>query len=120
MQTSYSPAGYIYSPHTVSPTVSLTSSPPSPIMAGDTVTLNCSVTLLPGVTPDTPDFQWEGPGGVTPTPADPTTSGMMVSSVLTLSEIATSQAGQYTCTIRGTSLSASENITVQSKMYFCL
>ena len=76
-------------------------------MAGGTVTLTCSVTLPTGVT-GTPDFQWEGPG-LSSTPADPTTSGQMVSSDLTLSEIATSQAGQYTCTA---SLSGSVNISV--------
>ena len=37
-------------------------------MAGDTVTLTCSVTLPHGVT-GTPDFQWEWPGGVTLTPS---------------------------------------------------
>ena len=61
-------------------------------MAGDTVTLNCSVTLPIGVT----DFHWEGPGEVNPAP--PTTNGQEVSSVLTLSTISTSQAGQYICT----------------------
>ena len=83
-------------------------------MAGDTVTLTCSVTLPTGVT-GTPDFQWEGPG-VTPTPAGPTTSGQMVSSDLTLSEIATSQAGLYTCTatLIGSN-STSVIITVESK-----
>ena len=105
----------LYIPHTVSPNVSLTSSPSSPIIAGDTVTLTCSVPLLPGII-DTPEFKWKGPGGVTLTPTVTTTSGLVVSSVFTLSEIATSHAGQYTCTIRGTALRASENITVQSKM----
>ena len=87
-------------------------------MAGDTVTLTCSVALPTGVT-DTPDFQWEG-YGVTPTPAEPTTSGQMVSSDLTLSDIATSQAGQYTCTatLIG-SISTSIIITVQSKFKEC-
>ena len=90
-------------------------SPSSPIMAGDTVTLTCSVTLPHGVT-GTPDFQWVGPG-VPPTPADPTTSGEVVSSDLTLSEIATSQAGQYTCTatLNG-SVNTSITIAVQSKI----
>ena len=77
-------------------------------MAGDTVTLTCSVTLLTQVT----HFQWEGPG-VPPIPADPTTSGQIVSSDLTLSEIAASQAGQYTCIVASNSTSV--NITVQSK-----
>ena len=82
-------------------------------MAGDTVTLTCSVTLPSGVT-GTPVFQWEGPG-VTPTPADPTTSGVMVSSELTLSEISISQAGLYTCTATlSGSITTSTIITVQS------
>ena len=94
--------------------ISLTSSPFFPVMAGDTVTLTCSVTLPTGVT-GTPDFQWEGPE-VTPIPADPTSSGQTVSSDLTLSEIATSQAGQYTCTaILNVSISHSVIITVHSK-----
>ena len=97
-------------------TISLTSSLPSNIMAGDTVTLTCSVTLPTGVT-GTPDFQWEGPG-VTLVPADPTTSGQMVSSVLTLDVIAASQAGMYTCTatLSGTSISSYITIAVQSKI----
>ena len=96
-------------------TISLTSSPSSPVMAGDTVTLTCSVTVPTRVT-GAPDFQWEGPG-VTPTPADPTTSGQVVSSDLTLSEIATSQAGQYTCTATlNRSNSSYISITVQSKL----
>ena len=101
---------------TVPALISLTSSPSSPIVAADTVTLTCSVTLPPGVT-GTPTIQWEGPG-VTPTPADPTTNGQEVSSVLTLSSISTSQAGQYTCTTTLTGarpVMASVNITVKSK-----
>ena len=96
-------------------TISLTSSPSSPIMAGDTVTLTCSVTLPTGVTA-TPVFQWVGPG-VTPSPADPTTSGQIVSSDLTLSKIATSQAGQYTCTsvILNGPNTTSITVSVQSK-----
>ena len=99
---------------TVRATISLSSSPSSPIMAGDSLTLTCSVTLPAGVT-GTPDFQWEGPG-VTPTPAGPTTSGQEMSSVLTLSAIATSQAGQYSCTatLNG-SVSTNLTVTVQSK-----
>ena len=86
--------------------VSITSSPSSPVMAGDNITLTCSVTLPTGVT-GTPDIQWEGPG----------VSGQMVSSDLTLSEITTSQAGQYTCTATlSGSVSNSVNITVRSKL----
>ena len=97
------------------PYVSLSSSPLSPIVAGDSLTLTCSVTLPAGVT-GTPDIQWEGPG-VTLIPAAPTTSGQEVSSVLTLSAIATSQAGQYSCTatLSGSSISTALTVTVQSK-----
>ena len=95
-------------------TISLTSSP-THVLAGDTVTLTCSVTLPTGVT-GIPDFQWEGPG-VTPTPADSATSGQIVSSDLTLSEIATSQAGLYSCVayISGTIINTSITILIQSK-----
>ena len=84
-------------------------------MAGESVTLTCSVILPNGVI-GTPDFQWEGPG-VTPTPADPTTSGGMVSSDLILSEISTSQAGLYTCTatLSGSINTSTIIITVQSE-----
>ena len=92
--------------------ISLTSSPSS-IMAGDIVTLTCTITLPSGVT-DTPVFQWEGPGGVTPTHM---TNGQTVSSDLILTAITTSQAGQYNCTatLSGYTYSDSTNITVQSK-----
>ena len=85
-------------------------------MAGNIVTLTCIVTLPSGVT-DTPVFQWEGPGGVTPTPEDSMTNGQTVSSDLILTAITTSQAGQYTCTatLSGYTYSDSINITVQSK-----
>ena len=76
-------------------------------MAGDTVTLTCSLTLPHGV-PDTPEFQWEGPGGVTLTPA--------ASSDLPLNDLTTSQAGQYTCTATlGGSINTSTTITVESE-----
>ena len=94
--------------------ISLTSSPSSSVMAGDNVTLTCSVTLPTRVT-GIPDFRWEGPGEVTP--ADPTTNGQEVSSVLPLSTISTSQAGQYICTatLNGSSVTIATNVTVQSK-----
>ena len=87
----------------------------SPIMAGDSLTLICSATLPAGVT-GTPGFQWEGLS-ITPTSADSTTSGQEVSSILTLSAIATSQAGQYSCTatLSGYSVSTALTIIVQSK-----
>ena len=99
---------------TVPVPISLTSSPSSSIVAGETVILNCSITLPPEVI-DTPNIQWEGPG-VIPTPADPTLNGEEVSSVLTLSNISTSQAGQYTCTATLTGarlVMVSVNITVK-------
>ena len=96
-------------------TISLTSSPFSSIMAGDTVTLTCSLTLPHEVT-GTPDFQWEGPGGVPLTPAASMTSGQTVSSDLPLNEITTSQAGQYNCTATlSGSITTSTTITVESE-----
>ena len=85
-------------------------------MAGDIVTLTCTVTLPSGVT-DTPDFQWERPGGVTPTPEDSITDGQTVSSDLILTAIASSQAGQYTCTATLSVYTYNDStiITVQSK-----
>ena len=86
-------------------------------MAGDIVTLNCSVTIPTGVT-GTPDFHWAGPG-LTPTPATPTTNGREVSSVLTLSTISTSQAGVYICSATlNLSVTIATNVTVQSE-YVC-
>ena len=83
------------------------------INAGGSVILTCTASN------SMYSIQWEGPG-VTPTPANPTTSGGMVSSDLTLSEISTSQAGLYTCTTTlGGSISTSTIITVQSKLIQC-
>ena len=94
-------------------TISLTPSSPT-VMAGDTVILTCSLTLPSGVT-GTPVFQWERPG-VTPTPDDPAPSGGVVSSILTLTSVSTSEAGLYSCTasLRG-EISTNTIITVQSK-----
>ena len=96
-------------------TISLTPSSPA-VMAGDSVTLTCSLALPSGVT-GTPVFQWEGPG-VTPTPDDPTSSGGVVSSILTLTSVSTSEAGLYSCTasLRG-EISTNTIITVQSKVF---
>ena len=99
--------------------ISLSSSTSSP-MAGESVSLTCSVTL-PSTVNGTAVFQWVGPGD-TPTPASPTTSGQVVTSTLTLSAVRTSQAGQYTCTasVEGPNQTVSIAfrsviITVQSK-----
>ena len=88
-----------------------TSSP----MAGESVSLTCSVTL-PGTVSGSLVFQWAGPGD-TPTPAAPSNSGQVVTSTLTLSAVRTSQAGQYTCTasLEGSTVSSAVDITVQSK-----
>ena len=94
--------------------VSLSTSSP---MAGESVSLTCSVTL-PGTVSGSPVFQWAGPGDPL-TPAAPSASGQVVTSTLTLSAVRTSQAGQYTCTasVEGTTLtnSSAVDITVQSK-----
>ena len=93
-------------------TISLTPSSPT-VMAGDSVTLTCSLSLPSGVT-DTPVFQWEGPG-VTD---DPTSSGGVVSSILTLTSVSTSEAGLYSCiaSLRG-EISTNTIITIQSKVF---
>ena len=92
-------------------TISLAPSSPA-VIAGDSVTLTCSLSLPSGVT-GTPVFQWEGPG-VT---ADPTSSGGAVFSILTLTNVSTSEAGLYSCTasLRG-NISTNTTITVQSKV----
>ena len=96
---------FVYS-HTVPANISIASTPPSPIMAGDTLTLTCSVSLPAGID-GTPVFHWEGPGEI-PTPANPTSSGGTFYSDLV---IAVSQAGPYKCiaTLGG---SIDTNITV--------
>ena len=66
-------------------------------MIGNNITLTCSVVLPNGVT-GTPDYQWMGPAGGVIDTATHSSNDQSVSSVLTLSEIAPSQAGEYTCT----------------------
>ena len=101
--------------------ISLTSSPSFSIMAGDTVTLTCSVTLPSAVT-DTPVLQWEGPTGINSTSVISMTNGITVSRNLILDGISTSQAGEYTCTATlSGSITHSITITVQSKyILFCI
>ena len=99
--------------------ISVTSSPSSTAMAGDTVTLTCSLTLFEELT-ITPDFQWVGPDGVTLTGAYQVTIGQtLFSSVLQLHWIKASEAGQYNCTaILGRYITSNTTtITVQSKCH---
>ena len=98
-----------------SPMISRSSSPSSPIMAGDSVNLTCSVNLAAGVT-GTPNIQWLV-SVITPTPATQIISGQEVSSFLTFSAIATSQARLYLCTatVSGSFFSTALNVMVQSK-----
>ena len=104
----------LYCPLTDPLMSSLSPSTSSP-MAGDSVSLTCSVTL-PGTVSGSPVFQWAGPGD-TPTPAASSASGQVVTSTLTLSAVRTSQAGQYTCTasLEGSIVSSAVDVTVQSK-----
>ena len=97
--------------------ISLASSPSSSVMVRNNITLTCSVVLPDGVT-GTPDYQWMGPAGGIIDTATHSSNDHSVSSVLTLSEIAPSQAGEYTCTAtlaNGASNAISINVTVQSK-----
>ena len=103
--------------HTDPMEISLTL-PSSPTISGQSVCLNCSITL-----PDTegpslgdPMFQWMGPGAP-PAPSPPSTTGQVTTSLLTLSAVRTSQAGQYTCTatLDGISVTTTGTLTVQSK-----
>ncbi|CAI8039192.1 Hemicentin-2, partial [Geodia barretti] len=88
--------------------ITLASSPSSPILAGGSVTITCSISLPSGVT-GTPVLRWEGPGATESTRNDGS-----LSSNLTLSSISTSQAGVYMCTATlDGSVSADTNITVQ-------
>ena len=101
------------------PAISVTPSPFSTVMAGDTVTLTCSLTLFEELTV-TPDLQWVGPGGVTLTGAYQVTIGQtLFSSVLQLHWVRASQAGEYNCTaILGRyTTSNTTTITVQSKCH---
>ena len=81
-------------------------------MAGDTLTLTCSISLPPGVN-GTPVFNWEGPAGETPTPANPTFSERVIYSELTLDVIAASQSRLYKCiAILGGAISTNITVTV--------
>ena len=77
--------------HQIPVAISLTSSPTS-IVAGDDVTLSCSLSPARGVS-GTPFFQWEGPVN------DSNIIRERLYSQVLLNEITTSQAGVYNCSV---------------------
>ena len=105
--------------------MSLSVSPLSPV-AGDNVTLTCSLTPSSGNS-DTPEFWWEGSGNEDINTSDfqwegpgvneSTTSEGRKSSQLILIEIATSQAGIYNCSAFAAYITSPITLTVQSKHY---
>ncbi|CAI8048275.1 Opioid-binding protein/cell adhesion molecule, partial [Geodia barretti] len=89
--------------------ITLASSPSSPILAGGSVTITCSISLASGVI-GTPVLRWEVPGATEFTKQNDGGS----SSNLTLSSISTSQAGVYSCSaFLDGSVAADTVITVQ-------
>lgn len=94
--------------------IDITSSSFSSIVAGDSVTITCTVTL-PDSVPPTLNIDWQKPDDLY-TPVYPITSGQTVTSKLFISNIATSEAGKYTCNVTMSDTDhASIYITVQSK-----
>ena len=100
---------------TESGSISLISSQSSPIMVGSRVNLTCSISLPSGVT-GSPEFEWDG--SLISTDLSSSVEGMIFSQ-LTLSDIAPSDAGPYTCTatLRG-SVSTTFNLSVQGNTAF--
>ena len=89
--------------------ISLTASS-SPIMAGEDLTLTCSITLPRGLI-GTPSFSWTGPKKSHTTAHD-----RMFVSTLMISGILPVDAGLYNCTaILGGSLTESINVTVSGE-----
>ena len=79
-------------------------------MAGNILNLTCSISLPSGVT-GSPEFEWDGP--LTSTNISNSVDGMLLS-ILTLSDIAPSDAGPYTCTATlGGSVSTTVNVSVE-------
>ena len=78
--------------HQIPVAISLTSSPTA-IVAGNDVTLSCSISPARGVS-GTPFFQWEGPGV-----NDSNIIRERLYSQVFLNEITTSQAGVYNCSV---------------------
>lgn len=90
-------------------TITITPSP-SVIRIGVPVTLTCSISLPSGVT-GTPSFQWAGPNETPPT--NSISNGGLTSN-LTITKIAISDAGTYQCTaiLKG-NVTAFTNLTIQ-------
>ena len=101
--------------------VTMTLSPPGPSVAGDTVSLTCSVTLVDPVPLPTnvpcPTFEWFfGLNGSDPLPSGVTSwanfSGYTFNSTLEFPPLNESHAGMYTCRIGAGSLANSTIISV--------
>ena len=91
--------------HSEPATITVTSSS-STVLVGDSVTLTCNFTPPPEVT-DTPVYEWSGPG---------VTDSKKEGNTLTLTNISTSDAGSYLCTVTlGGSVSSDTTITVEGK-----
>ena len=105
--------------------VNMILSPSGPSIAGDTVSLMCSATLidpvpLPANVPY-PTFEWFfGPSGNAPLPSGVTTranfSGYTFTSTLLFSPLNQSHAGMYTCRIGAGTLANSTNISVNGML----
>ena len=91
--------------HTEPATITVTPSS-STVQVGDSVTLTCNFTPPPEVT-DTPVYEWSGPG---------VTDSKKEGNTLTLTNISTSDAGSYLCTVTlGGSVSSGTNIIIEGK-----
>ncbi|CAI8037270.1 Receptor-type tyrosine-protein phosphatase S [Geodia barretti] len=87
------------------------------MMSGATVSLTCSISLPIDVT-DASGIHWKGPG-VSPIPVNSVTSGGMISSVLTFSQIESFQSGLYGCNFTlGGSISTSITVIVLDQVVF--
>ena len=107
--------------------VNITLSPPGPSVAGDTVSLMCSVTLVdPVPLPTTipcPSFEWFfGPNGTAPLPSGVTAranfSGYTFISTLEFPPLNESHAGMYTCQIGAGMLANSLVISVDGMLLY--
>ena len=103
----------------------MTLSPSGPSIAGDTVLLMCSATLVDPIPLPTnvpcPTFEWFfGPNGNAPLPSGVTQranfSGFTFTSTLQFSALNESHAGMYTCRIGAGSLANSVTISVDGML----